>query len=285
MKKIKITALFVLAILLTGNLFAQQITVPLSDPGKSYKLDLHLLDGSVKVTGYDGKDILVDVQADSTAKGDNGTRVKVKVNTGNKSDDGGSGGMRKINGGNSIDLSATEKNNNVNISSGFAHKAVTVVVKVPQTAGSEYKIGTVNNGDIIISNLSGTLEVNNVNGEIVCTDISGSVVANTVNGKVLVTFRSIDAKAAMAFSTLNGNVDVTFPADTKANLKLKSDRGDVFTDFEMAVDQSKPKTTVKNEGNMHRIEIEDWVYGTIGGGGSEIMMKNMQGNIYVRKAK
>lgn len=282
MKTIKITALFILAILLTGNLFAQQITVSLSDPGKSYKLDLHLLDGSIKVTGYEGKDIIVDVQADSSGKSGNG---RTNFNFNNKGEDGGNGGMRKINGGNSIDLSATERNNNVNISSGFARKAVTVVVKVPVTAGSEYKIGTVNNGDIVINNLNGTLEINNVNGEIVCTNISGSVVANTVNGKVQVTFKSIDANAAMAFSTLNGNVDVTLPGDTKANLKLKSDRGDVFTDFEMAVDQSKPKTTVKNEGNMHRIEIEDWVHGTINGGGSEIMMKNMQGNIYVRKAK
>lgn len=270
MKKIKMAALLILAGLFTGTLFAQQITVPLSDPGKSYKLDLHLVDGSIKITGYEGKDIIVDVQGDSTNN--------------KKTQDNGSG-MRRINGGGSVDISATEKNNSVSISSGYLRKALTVTVKVPVTAGSEYKIGTVNNGDIIISNLTGALEVNNVNGQIVCTNISGSVVANTVNGKVLVTFKSIDSKAAMAFSTLNGNVDVTLPADAKANLKVKSDRGDVFTDFDMAVDQTKPKSTVTNEGNMHRISIEDWVYGKIGGGGPEFMMKNMQGNIYIRKTK
>lgn len=283
MKTIKITALFILAVLLTGNLFAQQITVPLTDPGKSYKLDLHLVDGAIKVTGYDGKDIIVDVVGDSARN--SGARVNVNVNVGNKSEEGGNSGMRRINGGGGIDVSATEKNNNVNISSGFIRKPIIVTVKVPVTAGSEYKIGTVNGGDVTINNLNGTLEVNNVNGQIVCTNISGSVVANTVNGKVQVTFKSIDSKAAMAFSTLNGNVDVTLPADTKANLKVKSDRGDVFTDFDMTVDQTKPKSTVTNEGNMHRIAIEDWVYGKINGGGPEFMMKNMQGNIYIRKAK
>lgn len=270
MKTIKITVLFMLSVLLTGNLLAQQITVPLSDPGKSYKLDLHLVDGSIKVTGYDGKDIIVDVQGDSSNN--------------KKAQDNGSG-MRRINGGGSVDLSATEKNNTVSITSSFIRKPVAVMVKVPVTAGSEYKIGTVNNGDIVISNVNGTLEVNNVNGSITCTNIAGSVVANTVNGKVQVTFKSLDSKAAMAFSTLNGNVDVTLPADAKANLKVKSDRGDVFTDFDMVVDQTKPKSTVTNEGNMHRIAIEDWVYGKIGGGGPEFMMKNMQGNIYIRKAK
>src|SRR5215475_1534421 len=34
-------------------------------------------------------------------------------------------------------------------------------------------------------------------------------VANTVNGNVVVTFRSVDPQAPMAFSTLNGRIDVT----------------------------------------------------------------------------
>lgn len=271
MKTIQSTVLFILFLMFAGNLFAQQeITVPLSEPGKAYRLDLHLIDGSIKVTGYDGKDIQVTVESDSSKS--------------HKSEEGGSG-MRRINSGGGLDLTAVEKNNSVNISSSFTRKAVTIIVKVPQTVGCEYKIGTVNNGDITISNLSGRLEVVNVNGAITCSNISGSVVANTVNGTVKVTFRSVDAKAAMAFSTLNGNVDITFPADLKANMKLKSDRGDVFTDFEMAIQKTQPKASVTNENSMHRISIEDWVYGTIGGGGPEIMMKNMQGNIYVRKSK
>ncbi|HWB25325.1 MAG TPA: DUF4097 family beta strand repeat-containing protein [Chitinophagaceae bacterium] len=293
MKTIRIFSVLLCTILFTGKILAQQsITVPLSDPGKSYKLDVGLLDGSIKITGYEGKDIIVDVQTDSTRQKHNqdgtgvnvNTSVNVDLTTQKHSEEGSNAGMRRINGGNSIDLSATEKDNTVSINSGFARKNVTVIIKVPQTTAS-FKIGTVNNGNIYISNVNGTLEVTNVNGEIVCNNISGSVVANTVNGKVLVTFKSIDPKAAMAFSTLNGNVDVTLPADAKANMKLKSDRGEIYTDFDMAIDKSQPKTNVSNEGGYHHISIEDWVYGKIGGGGPEIMMKNMQGNIYVRKAK
>lgn len=271
MKTIKITALFIFSLLLTGNLFAQSqlITVPLSDPGKTYKLDMHLLDGSIKITGYEGKDIIVDVETDSSKS--------------HRNEETGSG-MHRIDGGNSVDLTATENNNTVNISAGRSRKAVTIVVKVPQTTAT-FTVGTVTHGDITISNISGTMEVNNVNGSITCNNISGSLVANTVNGKVLVTFKSIDPKAAMAFSTLNGNIDVTFPAGTSANFKLKSDRGDVLTDFDMAIDKTQPKATVTNEDRMHRISIEDWIYGKINGGGPEIMMKNMQGSIYIRKAK
>ena len=89
----------------------------------------------------------------------------------------------------------------------------------------------------------------------------------------------------MAFSTLNGNVDVTFPASVKANVKLKSDRGDIFSDFDIDVDKGQPKTTRTSQNGMYHVKIEDWVYGKINSGGPEVMMKNMNGNIYIRKAK
>ena len=110
------------------------------------------------------------------------------------------------------------------------------------------------------------------------------MVANTVNGDVTVSFREVDPKAPMAFSTLNGDVLITLPADTKANLKIKSDNGDVFSDFDVQVDKAPAKIDKTNEPGMYRIKKDDWVYGKINGGGPEMMMKNMQGNIYVKKA-
>jgi len=35
---------------------------------------------------------------------------------------------------------------------------------------------------------------------------------------------------------------------------------------------------------MYKIKMEDWIYGKINGGGSEILMKNMHGNIYIKKS-
>ena len=275
MKIVKIASLFIFSILLTGRVLAQgdskqQLVINLSDPGKPYKLNMHIIEGSIKVIGYDGKDIEVDSEIDST---------KINRNRNNNSN-----GMRQINGGNSLDITAEENNNTVDISSGTSKKALTITLKIPQS-GVTLKVSTINNGEVTVTNVSGDLEINNVNGPITAKGVSGSVVANTVNGNVIVTFKTIDPKAPMAFSTLNGNVDVTLPADTKANVKLKSDRGEVYTDFEVDVDKSQPKVSKTNEGHMQHIVVEDWVYGKINGGGPEMMMKNMQGNIYVRKAK
>jgi DUF4097 and DUF4098 domain-containing protein YvlB len=272
MKTIKFIGTLTIALLLTTRIWAQdgakeQLTVPLSEPGKPYKLDVHLIDGSITVTGYEGKDIVIEA-----ISGDK-----------KKNNEERSNGMRRLNAGNNAEIQAEERNNQVTVH-GTVGRLVNITIKVPQSEGT-FKIGTINNGDIAGSNLNGELEVSNVNGAIRLKNIAGSVVANTVNGPVEVSFKSINPKAAMAFSTLNGNVDVTFPASLKANVKLKSDRGDVYTDFDVISNQQKPEVTRSTNKGMYSLKVDDWVYGKISGGGPEIMMKNMNGNIYIRKIK
>jgi hypothetical protein len=275
---IKIAGLFVVAMVLSGRMLAQsdnkeQLVVPLSEPGKAFKLEVHLVSGSITVTSYEGKDIIIDAQGEDRKK-----RSEDREASGNSS------GMKRIPTGSGMELTAEERNNKVTISSNSFKSPIDLVIKVPQSEAT-LNIGTVNNGNITISNISGQMEITNVNGKITCTNVSGSVVGNTVNGDLIVTFKKIDTKAPMAFSTLNGNVDITFPADTKANVKLKSDRGGIYSDFEVDIDKGEPKVRKTSESGMYRLTIEDWVYGKINGGGPEMLMKNMNGSIYIRKAK
>lgn len=273
MKAIRFTGILMLTVLLSARLWAQedkgQLVVPLSEPGKPYKLDIGLVNGSITVTGYEGKDIIIDAQGEERK---------------HREKEAAPGGMKRLFAGNNLDVQAQENNNQVNIH-GSPNKTTNLTIKVPMNSTS-VKLSTVNNGNINASNIGGDLEIRNVNGYIKLNNISGSVVANTVNGNVEVAFKSIDAKAAMAFSTLNGKVDVTFPASLKANVKLKSDQGDIFTDFDVVTEQRKPVVT-KNAGEkgMYSLKMEDWVYGKIAGGGPELLMKTTFGSLYIRKAK
>jgi hypothetical protein len=247
---------------------AQELTVPLSEPGKPFTLEAKIFNGSITLMGYDGKDIQVAIH---TEKDDE------------KSDDNEGGGMRRIGGG-TLDFSAEEHDNAVSIHAPMSTKLKGITIKIPQ-GSTKIVLGTVEDGDIEVKDVSGEIEINNINGAISATGISGSVVANTINGDVVVKFKSVDPKAPMAFTSLNGKVDVLFPADTKANVKLKSDRGEMFSDFDIAVDKTQPKVEKSSEDHYYSVKIEDWVYGKINGGGPEMMMKTMQGNIYIRKAK
>ena len=286
MKTIKVTfCALLLSVLTVTSLVAQndvkeQLVVPLSDPGKPGTLRVNLINGSINVVGYSGKDVVVDIVATGNRRGrnDDGDRDRNRDR-----DQGASAGMKRINAGNPLDISAREKNNTVNIEANSINQPIDLTIKVPQQFN--LRIGTVNHGEISVDNVSGELEVNNVNGAIELTNVSGSAVANTVNGVVKASFKSVNADTPMAFSTLNGNVDVTFPANAKLNVKLKSDRGDMYSDFDIDVDKTQSKVNRTNQNGMYRVSIDDWVQGKINGGGREIMMKNMNGNIYIRKAK
>ncbi|WP_188766621.1 hypothetical protein [Emticicia aquatilis] len=264
-----------LMLMLSASFYAQsqereQLTVPLSDPAKEVKLNVNLITGSIKVMGYDGKDIIIDAIAP----------VSEKKQTRERAD-----GMKKISTNDGFEIVAREQNNIVNVSTDRVNMKVNLTIKVPRKAS--LKLKTINDGDIYVESVAGNHEISNINGEIKMKNVAGSVVANTINENIIINFTDITPNTPMAFTTLNGNVDVTFPANLKANVKLKSDMGEVLTDFDIDVDKTaaKVKQTADKEKGLYKIQKDEWTYGKINGGGPEIMMKTMHGDVLIRKIK
>lgn len=242
------------------------ITIPLSTPGKIGTLEVNLIAGSITVKGTSTKDVQVTINTEKDDDDDDNTSHN---------------GMKRLNvsGG---DIEAKESNNAVSIHGSSGDKTSSLEISVP--ANFNLKLHTINDGDIEVSGVSGEIEAENVNGGIKLENISGSVSANTVNGDVVVTMSDVTPGTPMAFSTLNGDVDVTVPATLKGNVKMKSDQGDIYTDFDIAVASNSQVQTSKDDG-VYKVKIEKWVEGTINGGGPQILMKNMNGDLYLRKKK
>lgn len=252
------------------NTAAEEVVIPLTKPNESGSLEISLVHGSIKVTGTKTKDVVIKASA-----GERATRTREK--------EAPDGLKRIVN--NSLGITATEQNNNVSVSFEYVNRMVHLEVQVPQNFN--LKLTTVNGGNIEISNLNGSFELSNVNGSIIMQNISGNAVANTTNGQVKANFLKWDSKSPMAFSTLNGNVDITLPANAKFNAKLRSDRGEVFTDFDMARDasQASNRASARNEAGLYKVSMSNYITGKVNGGGPEIMVKNMHGNIFIRKSK
>jgi DUF4097 and DUF4098 domain-containing protein YvlB len=278
MKRIIKMSIAFMLLALTTKISAQEVlNVPLSNPGKPYKLKVNLVTGSINVTGTTSKDIEISADAGERTREREGVNEKIKEKLSDKEETG----MRRISGTRGYEVTAKESNNTVNVHTDNPSRAVNLTIKVPQEG--TLILETVNGGHIVVDNIKGELEVTNVNGSIRLNNISGSAVANTVNGNVVANFLSVTPNAAMGFSTLNGKIDVTYPSTIKANFKLKSDRGEVYSDFDMEIDKSQPKVNKTSDKGLYKINIDDWVYGKTNGGGPQIMMKSMMGNIYVRK--
>ena len=112
-------------------------------------------------------------------------------------------------------------------------------LKVP--VASSALVSTVN-GKVEVNGLTGELELHNTNGRIVARDVSGPVSASTVNGVVEVELSASPARSDMAFSTLNGDVDVTLPEGYGADLTLSSDNGTIYSDFDVVVEGGEAPT-------------------------------------------
>jgi len=267
-KYISYTVLFLMLQPVWAQNDKEQLTVALSEPGKPATLKVDILNGSIHVIGYDGKEVLVEADVPGRREPE-----APKVNA---------QGMKRItNSG--FELTAREAANKVTVSAGGPGHKINLTIRVPRRCALD--LSTVNDGEITAENVSGAMEVSNVNGGITLTNISGSVVANTVNGDLVVKFKEASSDAPMAFTTLNGDVDVTFTGNVKASPKIKSERGEVFTDYDIVVEKRNQKEEKRNDNGVYKVSIDNWIYGKINGGGPEMLFKNMNGNIYIRKAK
>jgi hypothetical protein len=252
------------AVTLAQNSDEQRLVVPLTNPGQPVSLDVSLMAGRIEVTGYQGDEVIVVARARP-------------VDTDEKKVDG----MRRI-PNTSIGLTVEEKDNEVHVGAGWISRSVDLEIQVPARSSGE--ISTVNGGDIVVQGLHGELELQNTNGAITATDMRGSVVANTTNGSVRVSFIEIDADKDMAFNSFNGDVDVTFPASLRADLRISAGRGEILTDFDTEQQPVSPQIERNGSGGGYRVELTNDVHLKIGGGGPTFRMKTFNGNIYIRKA-
>jgi hypothetical protein len=243
-----------------------RIPVTLSDPSRPAHVKVSMVNGGITVKAYEGKEIVVEA------------RVRNRENSRNE------GGPKRL-AISSTGLSVEEENNDVNINTESYMHAIDVTVSVP--VHTSLKLRAVNDGDIVVTGVDGDLDVDDINGAVTLNNVSGSVVAHALNGHVFATLTRVEPQKAMAFSSLNGDIDVTFPVDLKANVSIRSDRGDVFSDFDVQLKTAATQPVVEDsrgKGGKYRVKIDKTVHGTINGGGPEIQFTNFQGQIYIRKA-
>jgi DUF4097 and DUF4098 domain-containing protein YvlB len=243
-----------------------RVSVNLSDPARPAFIKASMVNGGITVKAYEGKEVIVEARTRNEEKEKN------------------SGGPKRLNIS-TTGLSIEEENNEVRVNTESYARTIDLTISVP--VHTSVKLRAVNDGDITVTGIEGEIDVDDVNGAVTLNNISGSAVAHALNEHVHANFLKVNPQKPMAFSSLNGDIDVTFPADVKANVSIRSDRGDVFSDFDVQLQASAPKQEVEDgrgKGGKYRVKIDKTVHGTINGGGPEYQFTNFQGQIYIRKA-
>ena len=256
-----------------GAAQTESMEMAFSNPGSIGTVELHLFSGSVTVKGTNRKDVSLRV---THRDGDSAFERNAPPPP---------PGMRRLSGRRGS-LSAEEENNRIEVRSRAMNSDMDLEIEVPLRTNLELRV--INGGEIVVESVEGAIEVNNVNGPVRLTNVAGSVVASATNSNVTVRLTRVTDAKAMAFTSLSGTVDVTLPASTKANLKLRSDNGDVFTDFDVQQTEAPARAGwSRGRGGDRRVRFEgnNTIYGTINGGGPEIEARSFNGSVFIRKAQ
>jgi Putative adhesin len=248
----------------------QRTTLPFSDPSRPRSLIVDIPTGSVKITGYDGSDAVIEYSGRGVGPR-NKTREDVPP------------GMHRLDQPtNTVD--ATQENNVVRVKGGLWDR-LDIQIKVPKQTTLDLKTM---NGSISVEGISGEMTIDAMNGHINLQDASGPVVAHSMNGRIVASMTQVSAAKVSSFSSMNGSIEVTLPADLKARLKMKTDHGEIYTDFDVKVDSANGSTTLAvdgggKNGGVALPRTDHTLYGTINGGGPEMQFITYNGRIVIRK--
>jgi hypothetical protein len=160
------------------------------------------------------------------------------------------------------------------------HVRYDFTIRVPR--GVALRLCTINGGDVIVNGTEGDFIVENVNGPVEMNKVAGSGRAHTVNGGVTVSFTA-NPKEQSSFKTVNGNVDVSFRDGLAADFAMKTMNGGLFTDFD-AAPLAGPVSAGERRNGKFVYRAREYTRVRVGSGGPEIAFETLNGNVRARRS-
>ncbi|MCE2956633.1 MAG: hypothetical protein ACK514_16595 [Bacteroidota bacterium] len=241
------------------------------------------INGSMKVEGYNGTKVLIEVTRVLTAKTDAGLeKAKQEVV------------VEQIDRADTLIVYVNDGCNHFSYDTKFRkHKGwaysghhdagcdmlydykTEFIVKVPYAI--HLNVSTINAGDISVENVSGMVVANNINGSIKLKDLKSATKATTINGNVDLEYAGNPTKDCRYY-TLNGNINAWFQKGLAANLSFKSFNGELFSN--VAQLESLP-VSLQREANG-KIKLNGSQY-KISKGGALLDFETFNGDVYLRE--
>jgi len=133
---------------------------------------------------------------------------------------------------------------------------------------------------LIIENIKSEIVVNAFGGGVSLKKITGPATIHSLSGTTTLEFSEVNQDSPISITSSSGDIDVTIPGPTPANVNFTAIMGEVYTDFDFEVPGKKrgikydiPLISLENIG----------FHGKINGGGVSMNITAIMGNIYLRK--
>lgn len=225
------------------------------------KLEKHIAlmvwDTSVEMEGYDGDDLIIEVVSREVPEVLQDAAGLKNIPLGNA--------PRQDTGITYTEITEPSFLHQINLKGKFRMLHLKVPNNMPLFSVST--INLLSDSHILVKNYKGNLNISATKGEIRVSHVIGPFSISSESGKIVISDVSWTNHATTAFSkngpyrvsARNSDIDVTVPADLKADLNLRTDYGEAFSN--LPLDKSLK----------------------LNGGGLKIELSTLNGNIYLRK--
>jgi len=148
------------------------------------------------------------------------------------------------------------------------------IFNVPSTYFVHYESSGQYGKKLIIEDLKAELDASVGYNGVSLTGVTGPMAIHSLYGGIQADFESVSQKGPISLYSVYQDVDVTVPASTKAEFKLKVSYGDLYSDMDLQYPKSADGMTNLSGKNMGA---------TANGGGVSFTIKSGYKNIYLRQ--
>jgi lia operon protein LiaG len=257
MKAMKTSIIAICIFLSAGILAAQEYKIPVQNT-KDGRLILKDFTGSLPIEGYNGSDIIITSTSDDLTPPEKAKGLKAIFPSG--TDNTGLG----------LDVQKIDNLITVTCLLPFSRDGE-YKIRVPENMAIELSSGCERSNDISIKGMKNEIDVKSCH-DIELKDVTGPLVLSTISGDINISFSNINTTKTSSVNSVSGDVDITLPVKTAADLELRTISGAFYSDFDFSESQKNLRKVGGNQINY-----------SLNGGGFKFTIGSISGNIYLRK--
>ena len=261
-------------------LFIYQINTALSqDKETTLKAQKY----EVKVNNIESSTLnLLNIAGDIIITANNSSNIIIEA-SGIKKTPKRADGLKRISSGGvdntGVGLNYTIKGNTIKLYGAVSmNSSIKYKISIPEKLKIYVNLGMFNNNDLTITDLKSDLELDVKTSNIKLKNVTGPTVISSLSGDIEAVFSTISQKSPFSIKAISGDIDISLPTNTPANLKLSCISGGIYSDFDIKFSDEKAS-------NLNYISGGSTVHSKLNNGGVEISVRAISGNIYLRKKK
>ena len=145
-------------------------------------------------------------------------------------------------------------------------KSRALVIYLPETM--KISVENLVNKNITIYDFTNEIVAKADNGDIRMINVSGPIIVQHDRGNTFIEFSKVSQNSPSSIINSRGDIDITLPSDTRADIEVSVPHGELFTDFELEPIKRSSSRYIKSKLND---------------GGVNIIIIATRANIYLRK--